>query len=146
MVEFRRITLGRVDLDAISGDVVLGSAASAATTVLGQDLVATQSLGASVGLNAFPASLGVTALNGNIDFGPGIGVNGAIALFPSARGQLDLLAAQNIDDAVVTMSDAVAGSYPSVATPRSISVVKTAAFTAYVFIRNLNRLVPAKAL
>jgi hypothetical protein len=105
-----------LDLETLSGNVVLGAAASAQATVLGSALADTTAPN-SVGLDVFPASLGITAVTGSIDFGPGVGASGTVTLYPSARGQLDFLAAQNIENAIVTMSDAVPGSFPSIATP-----------------------------
>jgi filamentous hemagglutinin len=130
-----------LNLEALSGEVVLGAAASAQATVLGPAL--TGALSSSVGLDVFPASLGITAVNGNIDFGPGLGTggSGAITLYPSARGELDLLAAQNIENAIVTMSDASPGSYPTVATPTGgggVTTVEEQSFVADLHIGDPN--------
>jgi hypothetical protein len=60
-------------------------------------------------------------LGGGISFGAGIGSNGTLNLYPSAQGQLDLLAAQDITGllgtTVLNVSDAAPGTYASVSSP-----------------------------
>ncbi|MGO9037842.1 MAG: filamentous haemagglutinin family protein [Steroidobacteraceae bacterium] len=106
-----------LNLDTVAGDVALGQASGAQATLLG--LANSNLPGVSLGAGVLPGSFSAEALSGNIPFGPGIGSNGFITLYPSPHGQLDLLAAMNISGSggSVTMSDAVAGTYATVATP-----------------------------
>jgi filamentous hemagglutinin family protein len=108
---------------SVSGDVLLGKAYAAAETLLGLPLLEA----GGVGEDVFPGSLSIVASSGNIGFGLGIG-NGSVTLYPSALGQLDLLAAQNIMGGNLTMSDAAPGSFASVATPASLTTVDTLPF------------------
>ena len=119
-----------LSLQALTGDIVMGQGSGALETLLGQSQIASGGF-----FNVLPANLTIQALGGNIDFGIGIGGTGVITLYPSSRGQLDLLAAQNIqgdlDPAGVFtstadtlgMSDAPAGSFASVANPLGLTQV-----------------------
>ncbi len=117
-----------VNLETVAGDVVLGESKSAYTTLLGPDLQGASVAGTQ---DLFAASLSVVALGGNITFGPGIGGNGTVTLYPSPHGQLDLLAARDITGINVDgphggylgMSDAAPGSYATVATPLATGVL-----------------------
>jgi filamentous hemagglutinin len=111
-------------LQSISGDIDLGlgdagTGGNPQVTLLGNAVFTKTGSDAGV----FPANLTVQALSGNVLFGGGIGNGGGVVLYPSATGQLDLLAAKNIDasaDAspyVIAMSDAAPGSYATVANP-----------------------------
>ena len=105
-----------VRLETTVGDVEIGNAPSAAATILG---AATQEA-EGVGRYVAPGSLSIAALGGNIAFGPGIG---QITLAPSPTGQLNLLAARDISNAFITLSDAPPGSYAAVATPTATIAV-----------------------
>jgi filamentous hemagglutinin family protein len=115
-------------LETVNGDIKLGMAASSASTLLG--FAESNLSGANVGAGVFPGNFSAEALGGSISFGLGIGSNGFVTLYPSAQGQLDLLAAKDISGVggSLTMSDAVSGTYATVATPSSTqSVVGPAA-------------------
>jgi filamentous hemagglutinin len=120
-------------LETVAGDVNLGQASSATPTVLG--LAESNLPGISLGAGVFPGSFSAEALGGSLSFGPGIG-GGSVTLFPSPHGQLDLLAAKDINGGgdSLAMSDAVAGTYPTVATPLSNQPVvgPTAAFNGNI--------------
>jgi hypothetical protein len=75
-----------------------------------------------------PPSLTVQALAGNITFGTGLANGAASILYPSAGGQLDLLAAQNISNAYLTMSDAAPGTFSTVDTPTALTRVDSTPF------------------
>jgi hypothetical protein len=119
-----------LNLQTIAGDVNLGQATSAATALLGLDE-----------MNLYPNSIGIVpasfsseALGGSIFFGDGMG---QLTLFPSPRGQVDLLAAKDINGGGgrrLAMSDAVPGTYATVATPLSTQPVTgpTAAFNGSI--------------
>jgi filamentous hemagglutinin len=112
-------------LETIAGDINLGQAGSAASTLLGS---AETDLSGAIGVGVFPGSFSAEALGGSISFGPGLG--NLVTLFPSPQGQLQLLAAKDINGNTMrlAMSDAVAGTYATVATPSSTqSVVDSAA-------------------
>jgi filamentous hemagglutinin family protein len=116
-------------LQAISGDVVLGTAPNAAPAVLGVPV----SNAVGIGKGVLPASLSIAAPGGGISFGAGIGFNGYMTLYPSPVGQLDLLAAHDITGILyltrLTMSDAPPGSYASVTSPNGVTTVADAAFS-----------------
>jgi filamentous hemagglutinin family protein len=121
-----------LNLETIAGDIDLGSSQSAIAPLLGNAIYrANQS---SDTLGTLPASFGLEALSGNIVLGPGFGLGGAATLFPSPRGQLDLLAAQNIDGGSLTiiMSDAVAGSYQTASTPLATTPVQSEPFAGAI--------------
>jgi hypothetical protein len=128
-----------LNLETVAGDVNLGQASGAARTLLGFDVPA-YALGAGV----FPGSFSAEALGGSISFGPGIGSGGSVTLFPSPHGQLDLLAAKDINGSggggSLAMSDAVPGTYATVATPLSNQPVvgTTAAFNGGIHIADMN--------
>jgi filamentous hemagglutinin family protein len=112
-----------LNVESVAGDIDFGSgtAGSAITTLLGSALSAVN-VGKG-GLGTFPASLSADALSGNITFGAGIGT---IALYPSATGQLDLAAAENINgnglaNDKLVMSDPAPDSLPTVASPLVLS-------------------------
>jgi hypothetical protein len=115
-----------LNLQTIAGDVNLGQATSAATALLGLDEM--NLYPNSIGI--VPASFSAEALGGSIFFGDAMG---QVTLFPSPRGQVDLLAAKDINGGGgrrLAMSDAVPGTYATVATPLSTQPVTgpTAAF------------------
>jgi filamentous hemagglutinin family protein len=122
-----------LSLQTVAGDVNLGQASSAAVTLLGFNLP-----GFALGAGIFPGSFSVEALGGSVTFGPGIGNNSSVTLFPSPHGQLDLLAAKDINGGggSLAMSDAVPGSYPTVVTPLSNQPVvgPTAAFNGNIHV------------
>jgi filamentous hemagglutinin len=120
-----------LSLQSITGDIVagVGDGGTAYTTLLGQSI----SGAGGIGVNALPASLSMQALSGNIEFGVGIG-EGRATLYPSASGQLDLLAAQNIVNAALIMSDAVPGTYSTTETPTAQTPVSNAAFVGGIHI------------
>jgi filamentous hemagglutinin family protein len=113
-------TSSALNLQTVAGDISLGLGGDAQNTLLGS-AVAQKTSGSNSGV--FPGSLSVQALGGNVLFGGSIGDNGGIVLYPSPSGQLDLVAAQNIDASadvapvVIAMSDAAPGSYSTVANP-----------------------------
>lgn len=119
-------------LESTAGDVSLGAAPTALTTLLGS------AIGSAIGngqtSDVLPPTLSIAAVAGSIAFGAGLGRSGDATLAPSPQGQLDLLAGQDItnitNQARLTMSDAPAGSYNSVALPgiTTTSVVENAAF------------------
>jgi hypothetical protein len=119
-------------LQAVSGDVVLGAATASAPTLLGLAL----SNANGVGNGVLPASLSVEAPGGNILFGGGIGTNGTMVLYPSPSGQLELLAGHDITGILgvtrLTMSDAAAGTYASLASPLGLTTVGGAAFSGNI--------------
>ncbi len=119
-----------INFETLSGDINLGEAPTAASTLLG--LAGTQGLYTGIGPGVFPGSLSALAVGGNIVLGAGIGSNGFVTLYPSSTGQLDLLAAGNITGTggKVTMSDAAPGSFATVDNPLSKQPVTgtTAAF------------------
>jgi filamentous hemagglutinin len=101
-------------LQTVAGDVELGTSSNAEQAILGVSTVRANS--SSGTLSTLPASVALGALNGNIIFEPAIG---SPRLFPSATGQLDLLAGQNIvgSGGRIIMSDAVPGTVATVTTP-----------------------------
>jgi filamentous hemagglutinin family protein len=115
-----------LSLEAIAGDVAFGISNGGAQTLLGTpayDSAASENFKTNNvdGLSTLPASLSVLAPTGSLSFGGGL-LNET--LYPSARGQLDIVAAQDVngnnvsaDVANITMSDAPAGSYATVASP-----------------------------
>jgi filamentous hemagglutinin len=120
-----------LNLSTVAGDVVLGAASAASATLLGTAVTAANGVSSLDALKILPASLSIQALSGNISFSNGIGVGGVIALFPSSHGQLNLLAAQDIvmtGEGAIAMSDAVSGSFPTVATPNSLTAVDAVPF------------------
>jgi hypothetical protein len=128
-----------LNLKTVAGDVNLGQASGAVGTLLGFELP-----GSAVGAGIFPGSFSAAALGGSISFGPGIG-KGSVTLFPSSHGQLDLLAAKDISGigggGTLGMSDAVPGTYPTVATPSSsqpVVVPGPAAFNGSIHIADPN--------
>jgi filamentous hemagglutinin family protein len=127
-----------LELEAVAGDIDLGAASAAAPTVLG--LAVSNANG--IGNGVLPASLSVAAPGGNISFGGGIGSNGNMTLYPSPHGQLNLLAAGNISGVLgetrLTMSDATAGSYASVASPLGLTQVGNAAFSGDIHVADGN--------
>jgi hypothetical protein len=130
-----------LNIETIAGDVNLGQAGSSATTLLG--LAGTTDLNNTIGAGVIPGSFSAEALAGNIFFGQGSGSNGVMTLFPSAKGQLDLLAAMDINgggNTSLVMSDAAPGSYPTVAAPTSNQPVRgpTAAFNGDIHTGDTN--------
>jgi filamentous hemagglutinin len=123
-----------LNLETVAGDVNLGQASGAAVTLLG--FAASNNLSGSIGAGVFPGSFSADALGGSLSFGSGIGNGGLVTLFPSPQGQLDLLAAKDINGGggSFAMSDAVPGSYATVATPLSNQPVvgPTAAFNGNI--------------
>jgi filamentous hemagglutinin len=110
-----------LNLETIVGDIILGEASTAASTLLG--LAGTNSLNYGFA-GVIPGSLSAVAAGGSIQLDTGIGAGGSMTLFPSSSGQLNLLAAMDIigsggTGASLTMSDAVPGSYATVDTPLS---------------------------
>jgi hypothetical protein len=120
-----------LNLQSITGDIVggMGDGGTAYTTLLGASIAGS----GGVGVNALPANLSMQALSGNIGFGTGIG-EGRATLYPSPSGQLDLLAAQNITNAVLVMSDAVPGTYSTTETPTAQTQVGSAAFVGAIHV------------
>ncbi len=115
-----------LSLQAVAGDILIGAAGTEARTLLlGQGLTSAQG---GVGDFVLPPSLTVQALGGNIAFGSGLANGAASILYPSASGQLDLLAAQNISNAFLLMSDAAPGTFSTVDTPTAATRVENAAF------------------
>ncbi len=115
-----------LSVETVAGDTVLGNAGSSVETLLGYALSeGSGSVGLGISGEVFPPTLKIATLSGNLIFGPGIGSN---TLYPSPQGQLDLLAAQNIVGGTITMSDAAAGTYATVATPTGQVAVGEAAF------------------
>jgi filamentous hemagglutinin len=112
-------------LQSAAGGVALGAANYSSQTLLGLNL----QNAAGVGGDVLPATVSIAALGGSIDFGPGFGGGGSVTLYAAPRGQLDLLASQDITNGVVKMSDAAAGSIASVASPISQTLIDTTAFT-----------------
>ena len=111
-----------LNLESVGGEIDLGAASAESQALLGSAIQRVNGATATNGVGIFPASLSVAALGGDIIFGPGFGSGGSATLYPSARGNLDLLAAGNIDATAdnaftLLMSDAPAGSYPTVASP-----------------------------
>jgi filamentous hemagglutinin len=119
-------------LESTAGDVSLGAAPTALNTLLG--ITIGNASGNGQTSDVLPPTLSIAAVAGNIAFGAGLGRSGDATLAPSPQGQLDLLAAKDItnstNQAKLTMSDAPAGSYNSVALPgiTTTSVVENAAF------------------
>jgi len=111
-----------LSLESIAGDIVFGAASGATATLLGPKIAGPTGIGKGV----LPGTLSMDALSGSIVVGPGAGT---LVLYPAAQGQLDLLAAQNIDASAgggqqtFLMSDAVPGSFASVTTPFAIGAV-----------------------
>jgi filamentous hemagglutinin len=111
-----------LSLLSVAGDISLGAGgAGAASALLGSTEIGLLA-GQTTQLSTFPASLYVQATSGNITLGNGIGSNGLMTLYPAAQGQIDLLAAQDIDGNETggnrfIMSDAVGGSFPTVSAP-----------------------------
>ena len=121
-----------LNLETVAGDVSMGQPAGAVATLLGP-AVSAEVANSAAGVGTFPGSLSVQALSGSIDLGPGIGNDGVVTLYPTPLGQLNLLAAQNIDgnpngSNSINMSDAAAGSVPTVATPLGAQAVNLALF------------------
>jgi filamentous hemagglutinin len=116
-----------LSLNSLSGDIVFDAAAGAVLTLLGKG-------DAGPAKGVAPASLSVDALNGSIVLGTGATT---FTLYPAPLGQLDLLAAGDIRALDVsgltgfTLSDAVPGSYATVATPVATTFVtnNSTAFT-----------------
>ena len=108
-----------LSLQSIDGDITLGAASGSAQALLGT--AQTNAQGSNVANGVFPASLAVEALGGNLILGPGLGGSGSATLYPSPQGQLELLAARDIagGGGSLSLSDAPAGSYATVATPSS---------------------------
>ena len=106
-----------LSLQTVAGNVSLGAAAGAAPTLLG--LAQSNLQGSTLGAGVFPGSLSVSAPGGNILFGPGIGNNGSVTLYPAPQGQLDLEAGDDIrgGTGLITLSDAVADSFATAAMP-----------------------------
>jgi filamentous hemagglutinin len=109
-----------LNLESAAGDIDFGRAGGAGPTLLGLALNSAQPNSSLHGNDVFPANLSVAAPSGNIFFGAGIGNSGTLALYPSANGQLDLLAAQNITQSGggrLIVSDAAPGSISTVVSP-----------------------------
>ncbi len=100
-----------LDVQSLSGDIVLGTSSVAAATLLG---LATDHANPTAP-SLYPAGLTLQALNGNIRFGPGVG---SPFLYPTPTGQLDLLAARDIAytsaSGSIIVSDAPPASVPTV--------------------------------
>jgi hypothetical protein len=114
-------------LQSVTGDILagLGDGGVAATTLLGS--LVSAGGGGGEGASALPASLSVQALTGNIEFGQSL-AQGRGVLYPSATGQVELLAARNIENASLVMSDAVSGTYATTSTPTGQTLIGNAAF------------------
>jgi filamentous hemagglutinin len=108
-----------LNLETTAGDILVGVSSNANPTLLG----ISQNNAGGLGSSVLPANLSLEALGGNITFGAFLGGNGAATLFPSATGQLDLLAARDINGGNLTMSDAAPGSYATVASPLGLIAV-----------------------
>lgn len=115
------------------GDVMIGTAPTAARTLLGTSV----SDAGGVGTDVLPPSLLVESLSGSISFGSGLGSSGAATLYPASSGQLALIAAKDItavNSEKLTMSDA-AGGFNTVATPSIVNVggsIESAAFSGNI--------------
>ena len=123
-----------LSLQSVAGDISLGQASDANPTLLGTRLN-NDTTAHGVDNGVLPATLSVQALGGSIDFGSGFGGNGIVTLYPSARGQLELLAAADITGSAgssVTMSDAAPGSYATVASPLGKTSVIGAPFAGNI--------------
>ncbi len=127
-----------LSLESLFGDIVFDAATGAQSTLLGPKGVSGNGKGVA------PGSLSVDALDGNITIGAGAGT---ITLYPAPLGQLDLLASQDINAVadsgagrVFLMSDAVPGSYATVATPFAQTEVSNlaTAFTGDVHVGDPN--------
>jgi filamentous hemagglutinin len=118
-----------LNVDTIAGDIDLDTLISSDPTLLGLPLSTANLSSGTRGI--FPASLSLDSLKGNLF----IGVNGTVTLYPSATGQLDLLAGQNItgtgNAGRLVMSDAAPGSVATVTSPLGTTAL-AAAFTGDV--------------
>jgi filamentous hemagglutinin family protein len=123
----------KLSLQSVAGDIVLGGGGSGSNAVL---LGADQPSG-GIGDFVLPPSLTVQALTGNIAFGGGL-APGASILYPAANGQLDLLAARNISNAYLLMSDAAPGTFATVETPTAATLVDTVPFFGAIHANDAN--------
>jgi filamentous hemagglutinin family protein len=123
----------KLSLQSVAGDIVLGGGGSGSNAVL---LGADQPSG-GIGDFVLPPSLTVQALTGNIAFGGGLSP-GASVLYPAANGQLDLLAAHNISNAYLLMSDAAPGTFATVETPTAATLVDTVPFFGAIHANDAN--------
>lgn len=115
-----------LSLQSVAGDIVIGGGGiEARTLLLGQSLTSAQG---GVGDFVLPPSLTIQALGGNIAFGTGLAGGAASVLYPSVSGQLDLLAAHNISNAFLVMSDAAPGTFSTVNTPTAATRIDTVPF------------------
>jgi filamentous hemagglutinin len=131
-----------LNLESTAGDILVGVSSNANPALLG----ISQNNAGGLGSSVLPANLSLEALGGNITFGGFIGGNGAATLFPSATGQLDLLAARDINGGNLTMSDAAPGSYATVASPLGLIAVAVGSASAAQFTGDIHGADTAPAL
>jgi filamentous hemagglutinin family protein len=111
-------------VETVTGDVVLGASSFAEQTL---QTTAEISAAGAVGANVLPATVTIEAPAGGVRVGQGFD-GGQPIMYPSAQGELDVVAGKDITGGYIAMSDAPAGVLPTVATPAGQTSIGSTAF------------------